>query len=564
MRPIARLALFATVVAALSACSRQADDSPLGFVPSDTPFVLANLEPLPEPMRDALLQQANLQLPLQAQQLRRLAGSLDATRDPVATGLLNAVADEFEDTTWQQFAARNGIALDRHWAAYGVGLAPVVRADLDDEGKFEALLARLEKAAGTPLKQATIDGVAYRRLPLQKVQLVLAVHQRQYIAALLPVTADEAALRLALGLDRPDQSLARSGRLRDLARDRDYLPYIVGDIDTRALLTRVLAGGDPLSDAMRGLANVGALPATERATCVAEAARIAARAPDLSLGLAKLDATHVSQRFDVRLAPDIARAFEAVRLDLPGLGTAQPGAIDFAFGLPVAPIRDFWSAQVKAVAAQPFECPALAPLNKAFALGGNQLIMLGVPPLSLLTGVRVAVDRIDLGDDGDKPRIEGRLLLGSSDPAALFALVQSTLKPLAGIDLEADGKPVELPADAIPDLAGKAWIAMNERGIGMAIGSDAGSALAGMLAERGGQPGQFVHYHFDGAAYADIIAQWNRTLASATSALPPAEAADLARQLKATEDAVRRIDHVDGGLRVDKDGITSESRSVMH
>ena len=560
MHQIARLALFAAVVA-LAACSRHDDNSPLAFVPQDTPFVIANLEPLPEPLRDSVLRQANLQLLAQTQRMRRFAELLDADKDPVAVGLLNAFATELDGVTWQQFAARNGIALDRHWAVYGVGLAPVARVELDDVGKFEALLSRLEQAAGQKPEQATVDGITYRRLVLHDVQLVLAVHDDQYIAALLPATADTDALRLVFGLDRPAKSLARSGRLRDLARDRGYLPYVIGDLDTRALLTRALVGGDSLSDAMRGMLKFDAIPDDQRKTCTAEAERIAARMPGVSMGLSTLDATHATQRFDLRLAPDISRAFGSLRLDVPGLEATHPGMIDFALGIPVEAIRAFWSAQVKAVADKPFECPALAPLNQAFALGGNQMIMLGVPPFSQITGARIALDRLDF--DVDKPGVDGRLLLASSDPAALFALLQSSLAPLAGLDLKTDGTPLELPRDAVPDLSGPVWLAMNDRGIGIAIGNNAADAVVGMLAERGGQPGQFVHYHVEGTMYADMIEQWNKTLAAASSTLPPENAADIMDQIQAAEDAARRIDHLDGDVRVDKNGLRIESRSVM-
>ena len=56
MRPIYRLALPVLLAGLAAACSKNAatdDNAPLSFVPADTPYAMANLEPTPQAVYDA-------------------------------------------------------------------------------------------------------------------------------------------------------------------------------------------------------------------------------------------------------------------------------------------------------------------------------------------------------------------------------------------------------------------------------------------------------------------------------------------------------------------------------
>jgi hypothetical protein len=376
MRLTTRTFALALAGVLLAGCGHKDRNAPLAFVPADTPYVTASLEPMGDDARQALLAQADAQLPAQLAQMDDLADRLEA-RNPAAARLLRALAGAFKGNTVEGFAHDAGLDLKGRFAFYGLGLAPVLRLELSDPKAFDGFVHRFETAYGTPFDSASVGGQAYRRVVSAEThtQLVIATIGKQAVLALLPADLPQPALRLALGLDRPVQSLQDSGALADLAKARDYQPWLVGELDVQRLLPLVAGGKDPLFAALfkagaeresaqtgEPVANLTRIPPS----CPADAARIAARVPQVSFGYTRLDAKHQDSRIDVALASDITQAFAGLKVDLPGLGVDASAPFELSLALPMAELRDFWLAQADAVAATPFACPALADLNAGF------------------------------------------------------------------------------------------------------------------------------------------------------------------------------------------------------
>ena len=143
---------------ALAACSHKDKNAPLAFVPADTPYAAANLAVLDDDTRQALLAQADLQLPSQLAQMEAYATRLQAD-DPDAARLVRAFAAEFKGKTIEGFAQANGLDLRGRFAFYGEGMAPVLRIELADPKAFEDFVGRLETAYGKRLDTATIGAL---------------------------------------------------------------------------------------------------------------------------------------------------------------------------------------------------------------------------------------------------------------------------------------------------------------------------------------------------------------------------------------------------------------------
>ncbi|MEI7036099.1 hypothetical protein [Fulvimonas yonginensis] len=574
----------------LAACGHKDKDAPLAFAPADTPYAVANLEVLDEDTRNALLAQADTQLPAQVAQLRATADEL-AAKDADSANLLRAFATELDGKTIQTFAQNAGLDLKGHSALYGLGLAPVLRFELADPNAFQAFIGRLETAYGKKLEVASIDKQSYRRhvSVASGTQLILAVVGRQAVAAILPADAAQPLLRQALGLDRPARSLQDDGRLADLAKAKGYAKWAVGELDLSRALPLAASGKDPLFGAMfKARAQAESAQTGEPVAnqlqippgCQADAARIAARVPQISFGYTRLDAKHQDLRWDVALAGDIVQAFSGMKVDLPGLGATEPASpFEFFLGLPVAQMRTFWTAQADAVAAKPFTCPALAEINDSFAKLGPAMQKAAIPPFGDLLGVGLSLDRFAPGAGNAMPQFSGRLVLGTSNPAGLLAMGQMMTPALAQLKLGPDGKPAALP----PTLAGMfgqpAWMAMAARSLGLGIGQGEDARLAEALKAPAGEPGQLLRMHLSGPMYLDwinLMQQKADSLASAAAALSkegepaPADQADKAAgaaRSKAQFDAMRaqaaRVEAMDAEAHVDSSGLVITSRTTL-
>lgn len=585
MRSTTRIAALGFAGVLLAACHHKDKDAPLAFVPADTPYVVANLDVLGDDTRKALLVQADAQLPSELTQLRSTADDM-AEKDPDLSRLLKAIIAELDGKTIEQFAQNAGLNIKGRSAFYGLGLAPVARFELTDPQAFNAFIGRLEAAYGKPFDTATLGGQSYRKHVAADsgVQIVMAEVGKQAVAAMLPADAPEATLRLAFGLDRPEKNIQDDGRLDKLAKAKDYQPWAIGQVDLTRLLPLAASGKDPLFNALikaraqAESARTGEPVANQlqvSPACEADAVRIASRVPAVSFGYTKLDEKHQDIRWDVGLADDIAKTFSGMKVELPGLGAAGTAPFDITVALPVAQLRPFLSAQADAVAAKPFACPSLAGLNEGFAKIGLLSQQAAVPPVGDLLGLRVALDSFDPGSNDSMPKFNGRILIGTSNPAGLLAMAQMAASGLQQLKLTQDGKPVPLPAELTAPLGAPVWAAMGPKSLALAVGQGEDVKLGELLNAAGGDAGHFGRLSLSGEMYqawVKAMAQKAEHIAELTAAQsddPQAQASAKATaerskaQFESMEAQAARIKSLNGDMRMAKDGLVITSQTEL-
>ncbi|RDS84639.1 hypothetical protein DWU98_01340 [Dyella monticola] len=537
MRRTKRVLALALSGLMLAACSHKDKDAPLAFVPADTPYVLANLDVLDDTTRQALLTQLDAEMPAQVAQLKTQADQLAST-DPDMAKYLRTLAGEFDGKTAEQIIQETGVNPKGYMAFYGIGLSPVLRMELADANAFDSFVAKLQNDYGKKFDAVTLGTQSYQRYvaPASHVQFIVAVVGKHAVLALLPQDAPQPLLRQVLGLDRPAKSVQDTDRLTDLAKSKGYAKWAVGDINVARLLPLAIGGKDPLAQAFlktraenestktgEPVTNLMQVPAS----CPAEAARIAARIPEMSMGYTTLDEKHRDMRFDVSLASDIASAFSGLKVELPGLGNDPTAPFEVSIALPMPQLRAFWSAQAEAVAAKPFACPVLDNLNDTFSSLGDSMQKAAVPPIGDLLGLHIALDSYTPNPNGGMPKFSGRLVIGTNNPAGLLAMAQITSPLLAGLKLTPDGKPVALPAQVTNALSESGWAAMGPKSLGVAVGSDEDSKLADVMQQPGGEAGELMRAHLDGGMYAnwiDLLEQRAETAATMAATANPDDA----------------------------------------
>ena len=526
------------VLAALlcvSACGDKVDrDAPLAFVPADTPWVFANLEPVPESIRTRYEQQMQAAWPLMLGMFDGALADLEKVSNETSSGadiddaegdgadavaanpeiaiatiadpagtakavrVLKGVLEELRSLDTPDKWRAVGLSPEARMAMYGVGLLPVMRLELSDPEAFRALVARLEQKAGSKLGTAQIGEQAVWTFGTDEVGGVLAIQGSHLVLGMMPGNADDALKRRVLGLDRPAESLADSGALADFNKARGYLPHGSGWIDTRRIVA--LVGTDEGINAIVRAA--GSEPPVLDVTCRAEFDAIAAKMPRLAFGYTALDGERMSMHSRLDLEPALAQALLALGSSTPG-GATRDALFDFGIALPVLGLRDFLVTQADAVAKAPFQCEQLKDLNKAFADARPKLEGTLPPPVANLSGLRLTATRLAWPQGSDKPDFAGTLVVGSSSPALLAGLAQLASPELQKITLPADGKPVAIPASALPagytDIP--VSVAMGEKTLALAIGKDEGGRLATIVAAPPSKPGVWLDMSMSGSVY---------------------------------------------------------------
>ena len=573
MRPTKRLIALGLASVLLAACGHKDKDAPLAFVPADTPYVFANLDKLDDDAYEAMIAQANNELPGQVAQMKSVAQDLETKGNMEGARLLRAFAAEFDGKTAEATLKNLGLDVKTGSAFYGLGLSPVARVALADSAAWDAFVGRLETAYGKKLDAADAGGQAYRHVTLGDtgLQLIIATVGKQAVVSLLPADATQPTIRQALGADRPEKNLQDDGRLADLAKDKGYKNYAVGQIDLVRLLPLVASGKDPLFSTFlkHQSAKTGEPIPPLPESCVPEASRVAARVPSISFGYTRLDMHHQEQRVDVALADDVTKAFSGLKVELPGLGQDAKAPFDVSIALPVEQIRTFFTAQADAVAAKPFACPAFTNLNDSFAKLGSTMQQAAIPPFGDIRGVRVVLDSFKPAAAGQQmPAITGRVLLATRNPAGLLAMGQAMLG--GDFKVAGDGKPAALPQNITAMLGMPGWAAMNGQAIVVGVGEGEDAKLDEMLMGSVGDAGRVSRFHLNGdmyRAWVDVMADKAQSFANNMAEAAGADGAPddqqaqaaAAERSKAQFEAMKaqaaRIVDVSGEAHVDDKGL---------
>ena len=148
--------LFLFVIAALglAACSKDKEEAPaasalssndtiLRYIPADTPYVLASVEPLPDELMDKIEPRVDEILQSYQTVLREIVAAKqqemsDEQRESEEAQRMAAVIDELAGLLSLEGLRGAGLGRDAAGAIYGNGLLPVVRFELTDGALFDA------------------------------------------------------------------------------------------------------------------------------------------------------------------------------------------------------------------------------------------------------------------------------------------------------------------------------------------------------------------------------------------------------------------------------------------
>ena len=525
-----RFAALAVGAAMLTACGKSADkNAPLAFVPADTPYVYADIEPTPSAVTEQWSRRMQEYLPAALGVYENALDRIGAAKpdDAHAIAAARALIDTLKThDTWDKLREL-GLKPDMRVAFYGVGLVPVLRFELGDAAKFRSTIADIEHRSGTAMPTAKLGGQDYWYLGNDAVVGLFAIEGSQFVATVAPARSSDALKRTLLGIDRPSQSLADSGALEKLAKQYGYSNYGEGFVDVVRIAERLTG---PAQGSDREIAQSLGLPTGgSDAACKSEYLDLAHKFPRLVMGANELSAKRVRIGAQLEMQPALAAQLATALGAAPGTGTPGAGVLDVALSLPVLKLKDFWIAQADAVAAKPFACASLAELNSGFANLKKKIDITVPPPASDLTGVRFTLDSFDMGAGAaPTPVFSGKALMASDNPAAALAMAQLALPPLKDLKVAADAKPVALPAGTIPKVDLPVFVAMSPKALAVAVGKGEDATLGAYLNAPAANEPVFLRMTFSGKFYGMLA----HTFENVKAMLPAEKQAQLDQQSK--------------------------------
>lgn len=515
------LALFCLSLA-IGACSKSADDKAptpaldpglLAYVPADSPYVFAMLDPLPDAVADKLEPKVDAILKSYQGVLRQIVktSAPSAVDSEAKDGLpKEAVAALQEFGTLLSIEGLRSIGIERDSTAvlYGVGLQPVLRMTLSDGDLFEAAIARIEEKAKGSMTVATIDGQSYRYAGDDDGRVIIAVIGDEFVLSLVPTNLSDNLLKSVLGLALPSSNMADSGRLRKIIDDYGLLTHSVGLVDFERIVATFLDDQTGVNQELLALMKYDGSELSD--VCKAEIREMSGIAPRIVTGYTEMSVDRFVSNTILEVRDDISAGLATLTAPVPGLGSDQGGLFAFGMSMNLLALREFYESRLDAIEADPYECDLFADLQAGAAQGRDALNQ-PIPPVVYgfkgFLAVIEDIEGMDLANNRPPTSADVRVLVTTDDAAGLLAMGAMFSPEIAGLDIKPDGEPVRFESDQLAGVVDAAYVAMTDNALALSIGEGTETRLGDMLSATVNKPHPFVSMEMDAARYYDFIAQ---------------------------------------------------------
>lgn len=514
-RKYGRLAAASFIALAIVACSKtdkaeKAADI-LQFVPADTPYVVAALEPTPQDLYDKLEPVFN--------QMMDTYGKVIETAIAAEMGKLpedsekraevekaSAVVDELMSIMSLEGLRGAGIDRESQFVMYGNGLLPVVRIRLTDPELFESTIERVEEKAEQGMSTAEIDGQPYRFVDLDELKIVLGTFGDYAVVTLMPSSFDDKQLRQMLGLERPAENIASSGRISAVAEEFGFTKHMVAIIDSNRLASIFLDEPTGLNADLLAIADYDAGVLGD--VCREEIRSLVGIAPRVVMGYTRIDDEQLDSTMVIELRDDIATGLATLPANVPGLGEDQGGLLSFGMGFNLQAVRSFYEARLDALEADPYECEQFADMQNGVAKG-REILNQPVPPIVYdIRGFMAVVDELDGLDFASKrppENVEASVVLAVDNASALVQLGSMFSPEIAALNLQPDGKAVQFSPRQLGGQVDDAYLALGENALAISVGASAESKVSKLLDAGSATPPPFMSMTMDAARYYALI-----------------------------------------------------------
>jgi hypothetical protein len=454
------------IVVGLVAC--QGDVAPeseqlLQYIPAETPYVMAFTKPLPDDLMDKFEPVVDKTLSGYQRILRYKVSELLVELSEEEGGAdkaeqLQEFVDEFTSLMSVQGLRDAGIDRDSVFAIYGDGLLPVFRVELSDREKFDAAISRLESKSPQKFQVGTVGDESYRYHDIEEARFVVATPGDSAVITIVPTTYSDERLAQALGIEKPQNNVAKS--LGEIRKAYDLTDHFVGFVDVEKLAASFLGDPGGLNKELLLLAEHD--PEELTAECRAEFAELASVAPRVVVGYTNVSESFLDTQMVVELRDDIAAGLATLPTAVPGLGADLGGLLTFGFSLDPMAARSFLEARLEAMEADPFECADLAELQASVAQG-RQALAQPVPPIVYNFSGMLAhisdIEGMDLGTQKPPESVDASLLFAFENAQDLVNMASMMVPQVAEMNLLPDGKARALDLPQLAELADKAFVA---------------------------------------------------------------------------------------------------------
>lgn len=478
--------------------------SVLEWVPSDTPYLFAVTEPLPKGMSDKVLDWMKGAVELAQENMpdsdddssgpsRR--NSWIRTAPKKGKSFSKALFDVFAKDFSRAGLAKVGLTVDARFVVYGIGLLPALRLELKDPKLFKEAISRVEQECQIAFPKKKFNGQEYWTIEDLGETAVVGVVENEIVATMGPKKAVEKMLPLLFAQQKPNQSLAESGKLKRIQEENRFLPSGFGYVDFRLI-------GDFMTGEAKGIhgdicSAMDLQVASISGSCKSELKGFLDNIPELLFGYEEFSETAMQMSFVLSMKPELAKELVGLRSLGAGLRSnlSEGYLLSAGAGLDLGKTIEFFKNKLSKVQAQPYRCEWLSWMNEAGKSCQGGLSMPMPPFLAAAKSIQIHVKDIPANFVG--PGLRACVIAHSAEPKKLFDELKSQIPPLANVELEPNGKPTPLPKEAQNPMVQDAQLGLTENALGFSVGGAMSGDLIRFLNDAGESNPPVLYFSYD-------------------------------------------------------------------
>lgn len=520
---------------ALVSSSKASHDPLLALIPSDTPLLSWQQEPIDIAHYLTAFGYGQMN---QAEQMNQILGMMQEDLSEPSHLFLTDLAGGIYTALAQptQFAQTLGLKSQARNASYMVGIAVVLRSEIASPETFWSLFDRAELKSGFKHQSLQSGSVSYRRYPIKAadftLDLLVAVHEGWAIVVMGPETLDPEHLAIALGAKQPERSLASEGTITQIANQYALNAGLMGflRLDELAIGLTTPAGNRLAHDIQLLAARLetlkAKLPGIQNPVCQREFGAIAANWPGIfidaefhTINAGQIDMT---SRILLPIGIDSVRqALANLRGFIPDhLTNGNPSAMfKLGHGMNMAQLATSVMTLQQQLETMRYDCPALSKLSNPIEPEYLQKLLATSVVLGNLRGISVTVNTLEPNENFTELKTLDALVTASATQIeSLLTAGKMLYPPLASIELPADGKERSL-VELFPTAAmvnDDLRVRMNDRHLMIYSGKEATAQADSVAGQPLGSNGLLVL----GINYAKLFAVMGNAMALQGKDLP--------------------------------------------
>ncbi|WP_213998401.1 hypothetical protein [Arsukibacterium sp.] len=438
------------------------DHPELEFVPADTVFLSAQLEPVdfvaylnafgvsPDYYSDASQQQlAELAADTDEPQLRFLLS--------LATEYMRALAQP------EQLEVVTGIKSQMRSIGYMVGLSPVMRIELANEDAFWQLFNRAEEASGISHQALPGEDGGLRSYQFNfgefSAELLVSVTDGWGNMALVLPTQGEQTRQLALLTAKPERSIISDNQLANIASDYKLNPNAIGFISFKQLATGLTTtDGNRLAHDIQLLASPQfstAMQPWNTAECQQDLSSITESWPgmyfDSKITTKAGDQTHVRGKMLVPTAnKETINTLSSIRGFVPShiADGVTDSVFSFALGLDMAEFAPAITKIWRGLTQPAYQCPQLAQLQQQMQQANPMAMLAAGAMVHSVQGASVTINDLTLDPTTMQvSAVDAMISVTAKNARSYLEGLKAMVPGMAEITLPADGE--ELPLNSV-------------------------------------------------------------------------------------------------------------------